>query len=79
IFTGAPIPDGADAVVMQELCQMLSDEVVIDHLPQTGDHIRRAGSDIAAGSEILGAGQRLRPQDSALAASVGIARLPVFL
>lgn len=78
IFTGAPIPDGADAVVMQELCQMLGDEVVIDHLPQAGDHIRRAGSDIAAGSEILGAGQRLRPQDSALAASVGIARLPVF-
>ena len=78
IFTGAPIPVGADAVVMQELCEHRDDAVVINHLPRVGDHIRRAGSDIAAGSEILPAGQRLRPQDTALAASVGIAELPVF-
>ncbi|MBK7674905.1 MAG: molybdopterin molybdotransferase MoeA [Candidatus Accumulibacter sp.] len=78
IFTGAPIPAGADAVVMQELCQHGADSVMINHLPRVGDHIRRAGSDIAAGSEILPAGQRLRPQDTALAASVGIAELPVF-
>ncbi len=78
IFTGAPIPAGADAVVMQELCEHAADAVRINHLPQAGEHIRRAGSDIAAGSEILPAGQRLRPQDIALAASVGIAQLPVF-
>ncbi|WP_300318160.1 gephyrin-like molybdotransferase Glp [Accumulibacter sp.] len=78
IFTGAPIPAGADAVVMQEYCQPLAAEVLIGHRPAAGDHIRRAGSDIAAGSEILAAGQRLRPQDTALAASVGIASLPVF-
>lgn len=78
IFTGAPIPVGADAVVMQELCEHRDDAVVINHLPRVGDHIRCAGSDIAAGSEILPAGQRLRPQDTALAASVGIAELPVF-
>lgn len=78
LFTGAPIPPGADAVVMQELCAHAGNEVVINHLPQVGEHIRRAGSDIAAGSEILPAGQRLRPQDTALAASVGIAQLPVF-
>ena len=78
IFTGAPIPPGANAVVMQELCTHTGGEVLINHLPQAGDHIRRAGSDIAAGSEILPAGQRLRPQDTALAASVGIATLPVF-
>ncbi len=78
IFTGAPIPAGADAVVMQELCAHATGEVTINHRPEAGDHIRRAGSDIAAGSEILAAGQRLRPQDTALAASVGIASLPVF-
>ncbi|TMQ76328.1 molybdopterin molybdotransferase MoeA [Candidatus Accumulibacter phosphatis] len=78
IFTGAPIPAGADAVVMQELCEHADDAVLINHLPQVGEHIRRAGSDIAAGSEILPAGLRLRPQDTALAASVGIAELPVF-
>lgn len=78
IFTGAPIPVGADAVLMQERCQRLGDEVLIDHLPALGEHIRRAASDIAAGSDILAAGQRLRPQDTALAASVGIARLPVY-
>ena len=78
VFTGAPIPEGADAVVMQELCEHLAGEVLIKHLPTAGEHIRRAGSDIAAESEILAAGQRLRPQDTALAASVGIASLPVF-
>ncbi|MFZ2853920.1 MAG: gephyrin-like molybdotransferase Glp [Rhodocyclaceae bacterium] len=82
IFTGAPIPAGADAVVMQELCahgELLGEPgVVINHLPKLGENIRRAGSDIAAGHRILAAGQRLRPQDMALAASVGIAQLPVF-
>jgi molybdopterin molybdotransferase len=78
IFTGAPIPGGADAVVMQELCQHRADAVLINHLPRVGEHIRRAGSDIAAGSEILSVGLRLRPQDTAQAASVGIAELPVF-
>jgi molybdopterin molybdotransferase len=78
IFTGAPIPAGADAVVMQELCQHAADSVLINHLPRVGEHIRRAGSDIAAGSEILSVGLRLRPQDTAQAASVGIAELPVF-
>ncbi|HRD87570.1 MAG: molybdopterin molybdotransferase MoeA [Candidatus Accumulibacter sp.] len=78
IFTGAPIPPGADAVVMQELCEHDAGEVQINHRPQIGEHVRRSGSDIAAGSEILACGQRLRPQDTALAASVGIASLPVF-
>jgi len=78
IFTGAPIPPGADAVVMQELCEHDAGEVRINHRPQIGEHVRRAGSDITAGSEILACGQRLRPQDTALAAAVGIASLPVF-
>lgn len=77
IFTGAPIPAGADAVVMQEACTLVGSEVSIDHRPQPGDHVRRVGSDLAVGSEILPTGQRLRPQDVALAAAVGIAALPV--
>ncbi len=78
IFTGAPIPAGADAVVMQELCEHGEGGVVINHLPHAGENIRLAGSDVRAGSSILAVGQRLRPQDIALAASVGIAQLPVF-
>lgn len=77
IFTGAPLPPGADAIVMQELCEHAEGGVRIKHLPQPGDHVRRAGSDISAGQRILAAGQRLRPQDTALAASVGIAQLPL--
>jgi molybdopterin molybdotransferase len=78
IFTGALIPPGADAVVMQEQCRADgSDAVIVDHVPQPGDWIRRRGMDIAEGDVILRAGQRLRPQDLGLAASVGLASLPV--
>jgi len=78
IFTGAPVPAGADAVVMQELCAHGEDgKVVINHLPRVGENIRRAGEDIAIGNAILAAGTRLRPQDIALAASAGLPELPV--
>jgi molybdopterin molybdotransferase len=80
IFTGAMIPDGADAVVMQEQCDAHPDsgEVTIRHAPQPGEWIRRRGEDIAAGSTILAAGTRLRAQELGLAASVGLAELPVL-
>lgn len=78
IFTGAPLPDGADAVVMQELCEHDGDTVVVNHLPRAGEAVRRAGEDVALGAEILPEGIRLRPQELALAASVGLARLPVL-
>ncbi len=78
IFTGAPIPHGADAVVMQELCSPDGDGVLIDHLPRPGEWIRRAGEDIPRGAVVLTAGQRLGPQMLGLAASVGCATLPVF-
>lgn len=78
IFTGAMIPDGADAVVMQEQCQADGDHVVIQHCPQAGEWIRRQGEDIRAGAEILPAGTRLRGQELGLAASVGLAQLPVL-
>jgi molybdopterin molybdotransferase len=77
IFTGALIPEGADAVVMQEQCEANGDQVTIKHTPQPGEWIRRAGEDIVAGSVILPAGTRLRSQELGLAASVGLARLPV--
>ena len=78
IFTGAPVPRGADAIVMQELCSTDGDSVVIDHVPKPGEWIRRAGEDIARGSTVLAAGVRLNPQMLGLAASVGCARLPVY-
>ncbi|MGV8900151.1 MAG: gephyrin-like molybdotransferase Glp [Burkholderiaceae bacterium] len=77
IFTGAMIPDGADAVVMQEMCVLDGDKVTINHAPPAGEWIRRAGEDIRAGSVILPAGTRLRGQELGLAASVGLANLPV--
>jgi molybdopterin molybdotransferase len=77
IFTGALIPEGADAVVMQEQCEASGDQVTVKHAPQPGEWIRRAGEDIVAGAVILPAGTRLRAQELGLAASVGLARLPV--
>jgi molybdopterin molybdotransferase len=78
IFTGAPIPPGADAVVMQEHCETQGDWVLLRKKPKPGDWIRLTGSDVKKGGEILPAGKRLLPQDTGLAASVGIRTLPVY-
>ena len=78
IFTGAPIPSGADAVLMQEHCTAEDEYIIVNALPRTGDHIRRAGEDIRAGSEILAAGTRIGAAEMGLAASVGLAELPVI-
>jgi molybdopterin molybdotransferase len=78
IFTGAPIPAGADAVVMQEHCTVDGERVTINRPPRPGQWIRRVASDIRKGAEILQAGKRLAPQDCGLAASVGIGTLPVY-
>lgn len=77
IFTGAMIPEGADAVVMQEQCDADGDKVIVRHSPKPGEWIRRTGEDITAGSVILPAGTRLRAQELGLAASVGMATLAV--
>jgi molybdopterin molybdotransferase len=77
IFTGAPIPPGADAVVMQEHTAAEGDHVVLKKRPAPGEWIRRVGSDVRRGGEILPAGKRLLPQDTGLAASVGLKTLPV--
>lgn len=78
IFTGAPIPEGADAVVMQEDTRQTDDIVAISRTVVKGENIRLAGEDIAAGTTILQGGTRLGPQHVGLAASVGMARLPVY-
>ncbi len=79
IFTGALIPEGADAVVMQE--QVTVDEaasrVVFNARPEVGEWIRRRGEDIENGQTILEAGTRLGPQHLGLAASIGTARMTV--
>jgi len=78
IFTGAPIPPGADAIVMQEFCVTEGDAVVVKKVPKPGEWIRLKGSDIKRGDAILAVGKRLLPQDTGLAASVGFKALPVF-
>jgi molybdopterin molybdotransferase len=77
IFTGAPVPPGADAIVMQEFCATDGDHVVVKKKPQRGEWIRPVGLDVKRGAVILAAGIKLRPQDIGLAASVGIKTLPV--
>jgi molybdopterin molybdotransferase len=78
IFTGAPVPPGADAVVMQEYCALAADgRVIINRLPQPGMNIRRAGEDIVAGAVVLPAGTRLGAAAIGLAASIGLAAVPV--
>ena len=78
IFTGAPMPDGADTVFMQEDVRLDRDGRVL--LPQglrTGANVRPAGEDFPAGTAALAAGQRLRPQDIALAAAFGLTHVQV--
>jgi molybdopterin molybdotransferase len=79
IFTGAPIPQGADAVVMQEDCIVLeqSDMVQINSVPNPGQWIRRRGEDLTTDKISLKAGSFLRPQQLGVAASAGYAQLPV--
>ncbi|MDY7578384.1 molybdopterin molybdotransferase MoeA [Herbaspirillum sp. RTI4] len=77
IFTGAPMPLGADAVVMQEACVADETHVSIQQIPQAGEWVRRRGEDIGTGDVLLAAGTRLRAQELGLAASVGLAQLPV--
>lgn len=79
IFTGAPIPPGADAVVMQEDCVPIADspDLRVDVVPARGQWIRRAGEDVTLGATVLAAGQRLHPAALGLAASIGMATLPV--
>lgn len=78
IFTGAPIPVNANAVIMQEQITLEDDHVVFDgHIAQ-GSNVRSAGEDIANGDTILTAGRRLRGQEMGLLASIGLNKLSVY-
>jgi molybdopterin molybdotransferase len=84
IFTGAPIPAGADAVVMQEDCELIAADdatqqarVRIMNVPESGQWIRRAGEDVTSGAVVLAKGNRLTPASLGLAASIGMHELPV--
>jgi molybdopterin molybdotransferase len=78
IFTGAPMPEGADTVFMQEDVRLdEAGRVVLPTGLRAGANVRPAGEDIVAGTPALPAGQRLRPQDVALAAAFGLTRIEV--
>lgn len=80
IFTGAPVPPGADAVVMQEDCVVAegsNDQVQINIVPNLGQWIRRRGEDLTVGKTALSAGTYLRPQELGVAASAGLTHLLV--
>jgi molybdopterin molybdotransferase len=85
IFTGALIPPGADAVVMQEQCEPIALEVGsglgavrVNTVPAAGQWVRRRGEDVQRDAVVLEAGARLTPQALGLAASVGVGTLPVL-
>ncbi|HIO96949.1 MAG TPA: molybdopterin molybdenumtransferase MoeA [Leucothrix sp.] len=83
IFTGAPVPEGADAVVMQEVCTIVDNKTANNNIKITGpvpigNNIRKAGEDIAIGDTVLKTGIKLKPQDIGLIASVGIGGIAVY-
>lgn len=79
IFTGAPIPKGANTVVMQEECELFENNKIEIHRPiALNENIRPKGNDIQSGDMILPKGRQLQPQDIALVASVGVKKLEVF-
>lgn len=77
IFTGAPMPSGADTVFMQEDCRVEGDSVVVPHGLKVGANRRPAGEDLRKGTVMLPGGRRLSPQDIALVAAVGTTVVPV--
>ena len=77
IMTGATLPAGIDTVVVQEVCQVDGDTVTVPPGQTLGQNIRRAGEDLTAGKPALRTGQRLRPAELGILASLGIAEVPV--
>jgi molybdopterin molybdotransferase len=77
IFTGAPLPEGADAVVMQELCEWTDQSVQVQTVPAAGLAVRLRGEDVRRGEVVLHRGMRLNAQALGLAAAVGVGALEV--
>jgi molybdopterin molybdotransferase len=78
IFTGAPLPEGADAVVAQEDTTREGDVVAVGIAPRLGQHVRARGGDVRAGAPLLRPGDAVHPGAIALLASQGIGELKVF-
>ena len=80
IFTGAPIPNGANTVVMQEECSLSEDksQITVKRAINLNENIRPTGNDILKDNVILSSGRQIKPQDISLAASVGVGELVVF-
>lgn len=78
IFTGAPIPPGADAVILQENTEYTEHEVRILEVPKPGQNIRLSGHDIKCGEDVLQQGHKLEPQDMGLMASLGLREVSVY-
>ena len=77
IFTGAPLPPGADCVVMQEHALRSGEELRVQQPPKVGQHIRRRGEELTAGVQALPSGTLLGPAELALAAACGVAQVSV--
>jgi molybdopterin biosynthesis enzyme len=77
IMTGAPMPDGADAIVMVEYTQRDGDTVRVMHAARSGDHVRPAGGDLAAGDSVFAAGTVLGPAHIGVLASLGVQEVVV--
>ncbi len=78
IFTGGPVPEGADTVVPQEVCTATAGAVTIHRAPAHGSNVRRAGEDVCQGEVVLRRGAVLGPGALGLAASLGLVDLPVY-
>ena len=79
IMTGAPMPDGADAIVMVELTERDGDDgVLVQHEAREGDHVRRAGGDVGPGETVFRAGTVLGPAHLGVLASIDAGRVQVF-
>ncbi len=78
IFTGAPLPEGADSVVMQEDVTWQDNRLYLDKVVEAGSNVRARGQDIGCGSVVLRRGKRLQPQDLGVLASIGMGDVPVL-
>jgi molybdopterin molybdotransferase len=77
IFTGAPVPAGFDAVVMQEHCDRAANTVTIRKIPAVGEHVRRAGDDVPSGQTLVGPDTAIDARHVAMLAAAGVAEIPV--